>query len=465
MKNKTNIPNPLPPICSGWYYSKLSGSFHEIGYQHGFKHRYMISKILSGIKEYNFWATGITWNSLRDQIWDLWWHIIPKNYQDEMKGISAGVEEINPDIILKDIFLWNAYMEVLYYLCPTFQSKLAGLSNVLGNAKAPDSCSAFLAVGDYTSKGEIVMAHNSFTGFEMAHMNLILDVTTSENNRFVMQTAPGWIASNTDFGVNSNGLMITETTIGGFENYCKDFSALKNLMPEFIRARQAMEYARDFTEFCDFMLLKNTGGYANSWLVGNVHTNSIMRFELGYQFHHKEILNNGYFAGFNAPLDPRIRNLECSNTGYMDIRRHQGARQVRIPQLVEQYKGKITTDVAKDILGDHVDPYLSQKNNSECENPCARNIDAHYELDPREYMSQVGRPLPYQPQGAVDGKTMDSTMAFDLNFCVKWGSSGDIAFDKNDFFNKHPQFNDLEPYISDRPNEHWTDTKTISEKQ
>jgi len=46
-----------------------------------------------------------------------------------------------------------------------------------------------------------------------------------------------------------------------------------------------------------------------------------MRIELGLKFVGVERKKEGYFIGFNAPYDPRIRNLECTNTGFDDIRR------------------------------------------------------------------------------------------------------------------------------------------------
>ena len=51
---------------------------------------------------------------------------------------------------------------------------------------------------------------------------------------------------------------------------------------------------------------------------------------------------------------------------------------------------------AQEILADHFDVYLDR------ENPCSRTVCAHYELDDRAYMSQPGRPVPFQPRGAVD---------------------------------------------------------------
>ncbi len=465
MSYKTNPASIAPPKYDGWFYSKLSGTYQEIGYKHGKTHADMINKIIGRMKEYVYWSTGFKWDFLKEHIMDLWWKNIPAQYRDEISGISNGMQDTGvkyPYGDTQDIFLWNCLMEVLYYYLPTYSKKITGISNVLGFATPPDSCSAFIAVGDYTKDGKITMAHNSFTGFELAYMCLILDIETQNGDRFVMQTSPGQICSNTDFGVNNKGIMITETTIGGFNNYCNDEDKLKQLVPEFARARLAMETAGNFNEYIRIMKDGNTGGYANSWLVGDINRNEIMRFELGYAYAKETIIGSGYFVGFNAPIDPEIRNLECTNTGYMDIRRHQGARQVRLTQLVEKYRSEITPDVAKLILSDHQDPYLTQLEGNEIENFCSRNVDAHYELDPRKYMSQIGRPLPYQPQGAVDGKTADSTMARDLNFCVRFGSSSDIGFNADKFFEEHPQFNDMKDFIDSRPANPWTSVNEIA---
>jgi len=66
-----------------------------------------------------------------------------------------------------------------------------------------------------------------------------------------------------------------------------------------------------------------------------------MRIELGLSYVNVEKKKNGYFIGFNAPYDPRIRNLECVNTGFYDIRRHQGARRVRLEQFMKKHKRRI----------------------------------------------------------------------------------------------------------------------------
>ena len=74
-------------------------------------------------------------------------------------------------------------------------------------------------------------------------------------------------------------------------------------------------------------------------------------------------------------------NLECSNTGFYDIRRHSGARRVRLTQLMKEYKGKLDVEIGQKILADHYDVYLNKIN------PCSRTCCSHYNLDDRAFMS------------------------------------------------------------------------------
>jgi hypothetical protein len=232
---------------------------------------------------------------------------------------------------------------------------------------------------------------------------------------------------------------------GGFKAYDEKG------IPEFVRIRKAAQYADNMDLFVNIMWDGNNGGYANTWLVGDNKTNEIMRFELGLKFYKVDKSTNGAFAGFNAPLDPRIRNFECSNSGFADIRRHQGARQVRIPQLLEQYKGKIDMESAMKILSDHYDVYLNKIN------PCSRTVCSHYELDAREFMSQSDRPVPFTPRGAVDGVVCTGASAANLAFWGRFGSSCGMGFDAKEFLQLHPQFEYLKDFLKDRPSQPWTE--------
>ena len=210
----------------------------------------------------------------------------------------------------------------------------------------------FIACGDYTEDGKIVVAHNSFEDFLSGqYINVVLDIQPSEGNRIIMQTSPGWIYSGTDFFITSKGIIGTETTIGGFNTY-------ENNIPIEYRARKAMQYGNSLDEYVKIFLDGNSGDYANSWLFGDIESNEILRLELGLKYHSVDRTKNGYYIGFNATYDPQIRNIECVNSGFYDIRRHQGARRVRLTELMDEYKGKINIDIAKKIISDHYDVYL-----------------------------------------------------------------------------------------------------------
>ena len=177
-----------------------------------------------------------------------------------------------------------------------------------------------------------------------------------------------------------------------------------------------------------------------------------MRLELGLEYHNVERTKNGFFIGFNAPYDSRIRNIECSTSGFYDIRRHQGARKVRLSDLMDKYKGKLNIDIAKQIICDHYDVYLLKENN-----PCSRTVCSHYDLDAREYMSQPSRPVPFAPHGAVDGIVANTELIKNMSFISRWGNSCGTPFIKDDYCKKHRQWENFGPYLKDRLSQPWTE--------
>lgn len=446
-------------FLNGWHMLKLSGSHYDVGYQHGWLLSDYIVESINEVSSLIYIKTGMNWEFFKENAMKLWNDNLDTNIREEIRGIVEGVNNYitknesknKRKISFEDILTWNGYEELIDYWFPTVaadvyknESKNDVTVNKMFYANIGDHCSAFIATGDYTKDKNIVVAHNSFSTFETGcYVNVIADITIGDKS-FKMQTQPGYIHSFTDFYVNNAGIVITETTIGGFSVYNA------NGIPEFVRSRNAAQNSKNLQDFINIMWEGNTGGYANTWLVGDRNTNEIMRLEMGLKYYKDDRTKNGAFAGFNAPLDPRIRNFECSNSGFADIRRHQGARQVRIPQLLEKFKGNIDGDIAKQIISDHYDVYLNK------ENPCSRTVCSHYESDAREYMSQPGRPLPFQPQGAVDGIICTNDMILNQNFEARFGSSCGKAFDAKEFLKNHPQFDYLAPYLKDRPTQPWT---------
>jgi hypothetical protein len=448
---------------NGWIYVSIKGSPYSRGYAYG-------KLIAAEMKRVNKIIRTIIYNDFGVK-WDFFIRGCTKyikptimqhfgEFYEEMVGFSKGCTHGGTPMSIDEVVAWNNYFtltESWFGNMPDEEARLVRSSSASGHQSlsregggSQERCSAFIANGKYTKDGKIVMAHNNFSNFADGQLaRVVVDMNPTHGHRFIMLGFPGWIWSGTDFFVTAKGIMGCETTIGGFFPY-------ENKFPISCRIRQAMQYGNSLDEYVSILLHENSGDYANSWMFGDIHTNEILRLELGLKYHKTDRTKNGYYIGFNAAYDPRIRNLECVNSGFDDIRRHQGARRVRLDDLMQEYKGKLDTEAAKRILGDHYDVYLNK------ENPCSRTICAHYEMDAREYMSQSDRPKPYQPRGALDGNVCDSTMAKNMSLWLRWGNSCGIPFYKDKFCDEHREWNYLRPLLEDRVQQPWTLFKTSS---
>ena len=442
---RMKIKNGFSYEKNGWKYISIKGKPKERGHAYGYLCANDFKEIQKMLQFFMYESYGKQWEYFVEEINNDFKNMTKNDFPElyeEMEGIAAGCNEGGCKTNIDEIIAWNFYLSISYW----YSIKSGQRIGKEGGGGSKDKCSAFIAVGDYTEDGKIVVAHNSFADFiDGQYSNIILDVNPTDGFRFMMQTSPCWIWSGTDFYINAKGIIGTETTIGGFIPYEKK-------VPIGYRIRKAMQYGDTLDKCVDFLLDGNSGEYACSWLFGDTTTNEILRIELGLKYHNIERTKNGYFIGFNATYDARIRNLECENSGFYDIRRHQGARLVRLGELMDEHKGKINIDIAKKIISDHYDVYLKKE-----DNPCSRTVCSHYELDAREYMSQADRPKPYSPHGVVDGIVCDTTMAKKMMFCGKFGSSCDIPFVKDDFCKNHKQWAVFCPYLKDRPTYPWTD--------
>jgi hypothetical protein len=455
----TKVKNGISYEQNGWLYVSIKGNPKERGYAYG----KLIYKEMKKVREtldfiiYNDY--GVKWDFFieasnkyyKQKIMDMF----PEFYE-EMEGFAEGCTDGGFKMTVDDVVAWNNYFTLTesWWANMSEEESIALRGAIKSNAGSReggsgDRCSAFIANGSWTADGKIVVAHNNFSNFvDGQFARVVVDLNPTKGNRFIMMGFPGWIWSGTDFFVTSKGIIGTETTIGGFIAY-------ENNVPISCRIRNAMQYGNTLDDYEKMLLEGNSGDYANSWLFGDTNTNEIMRIELGLKYHNVERTKDGYFIGFNAPYDPRIRNLECVNTGFDDLRRHQGARRVRLAELMDQYKGKLNIPIAQEIIADHYDVYLKK------ENPCSRTCCSHYELDAREYMSDSTRPKPFQPRGALDGNVCDTTMAKAMSFSLRWGSSCGTPFDKNKFCDEHREWDYLRPYLNDRVKQPWT-TFTIT---
>jgi len=417
---------------NGWIFLHIEGKPYERGFQRGYLTANEIDDFFKTVAYLEKFETAREINFFTEAAAKLFKNKVSEEYVQEMKGMVMGMEKAGKKVTFEQMLLMNGFIDVLWHWFPQQQ----------GKAKQPEpGCSAFIATGDATADGKIVMVHNSWYFYAILQFcNIIVDIFPDQGHRILMQSWGSCLYSATDFFITGAGLIGTETTIGGFSGF--DSAGT----PVFERARKAMQYANDIDEWAQIMIENNNGAYANSWLLGDIRTNEIARLELGLKHHKLEKKTNGYFTGSNIVDDINILREE-TNAIYDDIRDFCVARRVRWKQLMKKNYGKIDTEIAKQMLADHYDVYLEK------EQPSFRTICGHWELDNGMVPGTLGA---YLPGGAVDGKVVDSNMAKNFKLWAKWGSSCDIGFNAKEFLDKHPQYEWLEGYLKDLPAEPWT---------
>ena len=442
---------------NGWIHLKTRGAPFERGFQHGFLVAGEYAQALRVYKAMTLQTIGMDYAFFVETAAKCHGPIIERVAPDllqEMRGIAAGLTKAGVPSTLADIIGWNAYEELTGYWWPTVAQKYAA-APINAGAQAKSHCSAFIATGSATADQRIVLGHESFTEFwNGQYMNTILDIEPDDGHRMVMQSCPGWIASMTDFWVTAGGLVVAETTIVGFAGYDME------KVPEYIRARRACQRASNIDEWVALLDAGNNGGYANMWLAGDINANEIAKYEQGLKYQNLSKRRDGWFFGDNAPDDPRIRNLECTDVGYSDIRQQTGARRMRWPQVLAQFDGRIDAQAGQTMLADTFDVYLMRIN------PSSRTICSHYDVDPMEYASDPNAVwnVPYFPGGSVDGKVTTADMARTLGMRARFGRADGVPFDADEFLRIHPQWNWQQGYLVSRPHQPWTPFNTASER-
>jgi hypothetical protein len=421
---------------NGWIYVHLTGNPSEIGFQHGWLLANEILDLKGAMAMINEKQTGKDWNFYREESMRLLWNGVPEEYQAEIEGIVAGVnaKKGHESIDRKDVLAMNSILEMSWYYVPYLEK--------IKNPNPPGHCSAFAATGSWTKDGRIVMAHNSWGDFLIGERwNIIFDIVPEKGFHFIMDGLPGVIDSGDDFSINSQGLIVTETTIGGF------FGFDTTGVAEFARARKAVQYASSIKEWMDIMIEKNNGGYANDWLVGDNKTGEIGRLELGLKHHISEIKKDGYLIGANFPV---YKETTVDETSFdtTDMSSSPNARRGRWEQLIKDYQGRIDVDAAMKFMGDHYDTYLHQDKAS------SRSLCGHNDTDDKG-CAAFGWAAFY-PDGAIQAKATDGTLATELKLWAIMGRPCGEPFLAGPFLAAHPEFIWQKDYLRDMPGQKWT---------
>ena len=430
----------------GWVYVHLEGDPEAIGYQHGYLLAPEIEDAFATVSAGMTHSTERDWAFFRKAAREMLWPKIDGEYQQELQGIAAGLHaRTGSKLDVDDIVAFNAFEELPDYYVPWLnkQQKTAKAPDL----KSPGNCSAFVATGSWTKDGQIVMAHNNWTSYMNGERwRIVFDIAPKNGYRILMDGFPGVIASDDDFGINSDGLMVTETTITQFEGWDPNGKA------EFVRARKALQYAGSIDEYTKIMLAGNNGGYANDWLLGDRKTGEIAQLELGLKAYKLWRTKDGVLAGSNWARDPKVLKLDATQFDPNDGESSPNARRARWDELLNENKGKIDVELAEKMLGDHTDGFEKKEAVNE------RTLCGHTDLSPRG-VKEWGW-TPYFPGGAVQGKATDGTMTKEMRIAARMGHPCGGDFLAKPFLAAHPEYAWQEPYLRDMKAGPWTEFRS-----
>lgn len=421
----------------GWITLHIYGNPYQRGFAHGFllnKEMEETMKVFKYLVKNDFKISFEKYLDIcNEKIKPVIMNKFPEFYE-EIHGMVDGFKSKGLRITIEQIIGWNSVLSMYDYFVGDVESTKEP------RIKRLNRCSAFIATGNATQKGDIVMAHNTHSEFITGNLlNIVLYVTPDTGFPFVMQTSPGLIASSSDWFICSTGMIGCETTISSI-SYKSEFGS-----PYFCRIRQAIQYGESIDDYINIMLKDNAGDYACSWQFGNIKTNEIALFELGLKEHSIKRTFNGVYYGMNSAIDPTIYIKETNDNDKFDVHTTSGSRNFRLNYLLnKKYYGKINVENAKKILSDHYDISVHKEIMN------SRTICKHTELH-----DEVTNRKPFFPYGCTDGKVVNSTMATNLKFLGRFGSSCGRIFKASEFLKKHPEYNNLKGILKDFPKYDW----------
>ncbi|MBI1755870.1 MAG: peptidase C45 [Fimbriimonas ginsengisoli] len=427
---------------AGWVYVRLEGSPHDIGFQHGSAIAPEIDSMNKMIRVYLKESTGKDWAFYREASLKLFLPKLDRETRDELQGLSDGLKSKGYSYDLGDMIAHNAWIELAWYYVPVVQAREKKTAVV---SRAPAYCSAFVATGSQTADGQVVMGHNAWIDYVIGeHWNVILDIHPRHGNRILMDAMPGFIHSGDDFAVNSAGILVTETTIAAARGFDE------NGLPEFMRARKAVQYSNSLDDFARIMTSGNNGGYANTWLAADTKTGEIGKLEMGLKNVIFRRSTDGAYYGSNYPEDPKLIAEDCDG----DPTKGSNCctdRKVRWAKLMEQTKGKVDAELGKTLLADHHDEVRG------IDGACGSTICGHLEVETRPGFLQPAWPYAgAAPAGAAQAKVVTTALARNMSFWARMGHPCGEPFYAAPFLKTHPEFGWQKPFLGDLPGQPWT---------
>jgi outer membrane protein assembly factor BamB len=368
----------------GWTYIHIEGEPYERGYQYGYLG---CAEIVDTIQRWGNLGHDIKFMKLfliksqqknYEKLSEQWWNIcrtiaknvflkqVPNQYVEEMKGIADGIKargekvfgrEIEFEDVLASQFVqesWYSGIKYFYKRFHPFRGFFSSITDILTgkfNEEHPGHCSAFIATGDATSNGEIVIAHSTiFNRLIAQRCNFIVDIQPSDGYRFIMTCPPGSISSQEDYYQNQAGIVLTETELvpqGPFK---------LRATPKGIRSRRAIQYSDSIDDVIFYLNKGNNGLIPNEWLIGDVKTGEIASFEQALYNAPVKRTFNGFFYSCNVPHNKKVERELFGVIGSLKstissiFKKHASGKIEKFEEIKEKFYGEINTEIAKKIL-------------------------------------------------------------------------------------------------------------------
>ena len=386
----------------GWVYIHIEGEPYERGYQYGYlasaeimdmmqrwiNLEYKKVKLLIFFPISNLCRSPEKlWNYFKDKAEDCFKKYVPEEYIKELKGLTDGLKAkgakiFNRGIEFEDILTYQFIQDIEYSSFKNpfkrshfLQRLFFGIKQILTigiDDFYAGHCTAFIATGDATKNGEIVVAHSSiFNKYVAERCNILLDVEPSDGNRFLMTCPPGSIWSQEDWYQNEKGIILTETELipqGPWK---------KRGIPKGVRSRKAIQYSDCIDEVIELLINGNNGLIPNEWLIGDKKTGEIASIQLALYNRPIKRTFDGYYWSCNLPHNRNvIRELWYSTILFNILSRRYPQKfflitAEKFKELGEQNYGKIDTYIAKKIMSTH--PIY--ENTTDCKITCSDLMD------------------------------------------------------------------------------------------
>ena len=372
----------------GWVYVHIEGEPYERGYQYGYLAYDEIVDMINRWSGYKIGGKLLKIFTIKTP--EQWWKIcrskamntflkqIPEEYIQEMKGMVDGIRARGGQIFGRDIeyedVVASQFVQETDYIFRNFKKGFHPVRNLLSGLRDIFSgeilnhedahCNAFIATGDATSDGGIVVSHASiFPVYVAQRCNMILDVKPSEGYRFMMTGPPGSLWSDEDWYQNDQGIILTETELAPQGPW-----KTRGTTPKGVRSRRAIQYSDSIDEVIQNLKKGNNGLIPNEWLIGDTKTGEIASYMQALYNTPIKRTFNGYYWSCNFPTDVKVLaelqgvpqillrayGKTFSKNGYFTVEGKtviwNDGRSQKLTELGEQYYGEIDTEIAKEIM-------------------------------------------------------------------------------------------------------------------